>query len=48
MTTVTTETTSIFYYLINTPMIVALLFALAGAFFIGIYFLRRTRAKRQV
>jgi len=30
-------------YSVNTPIAVALVFGLAGAFFIAIYFLRRTK-----
>jgi hypothetical protein len=36
-------TTTTIYSWVNTPMIVALLFAFAGAVFIGIYILRRNR-----
>jgi hypothetical protein len=36
-------TTSTIYTWIDSPMIVALIFALAGAFFVSIYFLRRRR-----
>ena len=43
--TVTTET---FYQWVNVPIAVALLFGLAGAFFLGIYFIRRIRAKNGV
>jgi hypothetical protein len=42
-TTTTSQTTGLVYSWINTPLVVALLFALAGAFFIGIYILRRSR-----
>ena len=38
-----TVTTSTLYTWIDSPMVVALIFALAGAFFISIYFLRRRR-----
>ncbi len=36
------------YSWVDTPTTVALLFGLAGAFFIGIYILRRIRAKKSV
>ena len=38
-----TATVGVVYSWIDTPMAVALLFALAGAVFIGIYILRRIR-----
>ncbi|MCE0482786.1 MAG: hypothetical protein LV479_00945 [Methylacidiphilales bacterium] len=37
------STTGLIYSWVDTPMAVALIFALAGAFFVGIYFLRRSR-----
>jgi hypothetical protein len=40
-----TVTTGTLYSWVDTPMAVALIFALAGAFFISIYFLRRRRSK---
>ena len=40
-------TTSTVYTWVNNPMIVALIFALAGAIFISIYFLRRRGAKNK-
>jgi hypothetical protein len=40
-----TVTPGTFYSWVDTPMAVALIFALAGAFFISIYFLRRRRTK---
>jgi len=36
-------TISTVYTWVNNPIIVALIFALAGAFFVSIYFLRRRR-----
>jgi hypothetical protein len=38
-------TTETFYQWINLPIAIALLFGLAGAFFLGIYILRRIRGK---
>ena len=38
-------TTTNVYAWNNTPMIVGLLFALAGAFFVSIYYLRRRKNK---
>jgi hypothetical protein len=38
-----TSTQTTVYAWNNIPMIVALLFALAGAFFVSIYFLRRRK-----
>jgi len=43
MDSMVTETTGIVYTWVNTPIAVALIFGLAGAFFISIYFLRRTK-----
>lgn len=40
-----TVTTGVYYSWLDVPMAVALLFALAGATFICIYFLRRVRSK---
>jgi hypothetical protein len=42
-TTTTTTTVGLIYSWVNTPLAVALLFGLAGAFFISIYVLRRSR-----
>ena len=42
-TTVQTTTTGLIYQWVDTPMAVALIFGLAGAFFISIYFLRRRK-----
>jgi len=44
-TTIETTTTGIVHQWIDAPMAVALIFALAGAFFISIYFLRRRKPK---
>ncbi len=44
-TTTVTTTTGIVQQWVDTPMAVALIFGLAGAFFIGIYFLRRLKRK---
>ena len=44
-TTETLTTTGAFYTWIDTPMAIALLFALAGTIFVGIYLLRRLRNK---
>jgi hypothetical protein len=38
-----TETTGFIQTWVNTPIAVALIFGLAGAFFISIYFLRRSK-----
>jgi predicted permease len=38
-------TTETLYQWINVPLAIALLFGLAGAFFLGIYILRRIRGK---
>jgi len=38
-----TETTGFIHTWVNTPLAVALIFGLAGAFFISIYFLRRIK-----
>jgi predicted permease len=43
--TVQTLTTETYYPWIDVPLAVALFFCLAGAFFIGIYILRRIRGK---
>jgi hypothetical protein len=39
-------TTGTLYTWVDNPMIVALIFALAGAFFVSIYFLRRRKDKK--
>jgi hypothetical protein len=41
--TVETTTIGVIYQWVDTPVVVALIFALAGAFFISIYFLRRSK-----
>ena len=38
-----TTTIGTFYQWVDTPTTVALIFALAGAFFVGIYIVRRVR-----
>jgi flagellar biogenesis protein FliO len=43
-----TTTTATFYHWLDTPMTVALIFALAGAIFVGIYLIRRLRSGRHV
>jgi len=40
---VVTTTTGVFYQWIDQPLAVAMIFGVAGAFFIGIYLLRRKR-----
>jgi flagellar biogenesis protein FliO len=40
-----TTTTATFYQWVDTPTTVALVFAMAGAIFVGIYIIRRIRNK---
>ncbi len=42
-TTTNDTTVGYIYSFVNTPMIVALLFALAGSVYLGIYILRRAK-----
>jgi flagellar biogenesis protein FliO len=41
-----TTTIATFYHWVDTPTTVALIFALAGAVFVGIYVIRRLRGSR--
>ena len=46
--TVRVVTTGIAYQWINTPLAIGLLFGLAGAFFLAIYFIHRIRRKKAI